>query len=124
MIHFITEIRKEISSAVTQVPVLIQYPDSKELPVVIVLETSNAIIRNRDDLMHISVSFFVEVWDKNINDLNILVDTIDKKLLDMKIIRNGISHHNTTDLYGRQLSYRCEVLYNKKTEEYTIHNNN
>ena len=109
MIHFITEIRKEISSAVTQVPVLIQYPDSKELPVVIVLETSNAIIRNRDD---------------NVNDLNILVDTIDKKLLDMKIIRNGISHHNTTDLYCRQLSYRCEVLYNKKTEEYTIHNNN
>ena len=123
MIHFDKEIRN-ILSAVTQVPVLIQYPDSRELPVIIVLETSNSVIRDRDNIIHLAVSFFVEVWDKDLDNVNGLVDTIDNKLSELLIIRNGISHHNSTGLYGRQLSYRCEVLYNKKTNEYTIHNNN
>lgn len=123
MIHFEKEIIA-ILSAVTQVPVLIQYPDSKELPVIIVLETSNSVIRDRDDIIHLSVSFFVEVWDKDLDNVNGLVDTIDNELSSLLIIRNGVSHHNSTGLYGRQLSYKCELLYNKKTNEYTIHNNN
>lgn len=123
MIHFDKEIIK-ILSAVTQVPVLLQYPDSKELPVIVVLETSNVVIRNRDDIEHFAISFFVEIWDKDLNNVNNLVDSIDTTLSDLKIIRNGITHHNSTGLYGVQMSYRCEILYNKKTNSYTIHNNN
>ena len=123
MIHFDKEIRA-ILSAVTQVPVLIQSPDSKELPVIVVLETSNNVIRDRDNITHLSVSFFVEVWGDDLNDVNNLVDTIDNELSDLLIIRNGISHHNSTKLYGVQLSYKCEVIYNKQNDNYTIHNNN
>lgn len=123
MIHFNKEIRA-ILSAVTQVPVLIQYPDSKELPVIIVLETSNVVVRDRDNITHLAISFFVEVWDTDLNNVNEVVDTIDDKLSSLLIIRNGVTHYNSTGLYGRQLSYNCEVLYNKETKEYTIHNNN
>ena len=54
----------------------------------------------------------------------LLHDTIDDKLSSLLIIRNGVTHYNSTGLYGRQLSYNCEVLYNKETKKYTIHNNN
>lgn len=123
MIHFDKEIR-EILSAVTNVPVLIQYPDSKALPVIVVLETSNSVIRDRGKVTHLSVSFFVEIWDKDLNNVNYLVDVIDEKLSELMMVRNGITHHNSTGQYGRQLMYKCEVLYNKEDNTYTIHNNN
>lgn len=124
MVNYKKDLIELIKDKVDDIPVMTQYPDSNIIPAIFIYETSNVLISNFTNSEHVSVSFIIEVYAKDITTRDEIVNIIDNTLLKAKFVRTLLEEADNSNLYAKKLGYKAELKENKTTKEIRVYNNN
>ena len=124
MVNYKKDLIELIKDTVDDIPVMTQYPDSNIIPAVFIYETSNVLISNFTNSEHVSVSFIIEVYAKDITTRDEIVNIIDNILLKAKFVRTLLEEADNSNLYAKKLGYKAELKEDKLTGIIKIYNNN
>lgn len=96
----------------TEVPVLVQYPDTKIVPVIILIEDSNEQIRSLDkgtDIEAADIEISLEIYSDNKENLIYITNEVNKLLTGLGFIRNSTDEGDNGVLYANTLKYKANM---------------
>lgn len=100
------------------VNVLVAYPDTKIIPVIILKEDSNEQIRTLDkgsDIEAANVEISLEIYSDNKATLISISNNVNKLLTDLGFLRNGSDEGDNGVLYATTLKYKANMYQHGDT---------